>query len=362
MYDRIRSASISLLALTVIVAGCGGDDPVGGIPDDFNPVEIGGSVEALLQPAGGIAAPRVALQSAFSFLVDQGLTFDRVGDEPAGPFVPGLSVPGRGVIAAAVEIPAGLLGQTVVFDNSEQGQGWVVDSARTGAPANGVRIIWYSIDSAGNLIQPLTEQGYVDLTDEDDGTGSRIGIEMVATAGSGNTVLADFTERLDSTSTGTAAVTDFQAAGFFRGAGETVDFSVDYEVSTDTLSGDSDILIAVTLDGTEGVYTLQIDGTESGSDGAIDQAITADMVRAGITTVLNLDLSVSGTGAQSGTGNLVHDGSSVVDIAIDGTDFQYTEPGGDRLGGGASADVDYLVRALYLTGLDALLRLPLLFL
>lgn len=360
MSERVRSSAIALLALTVAVGACGGDDPVGGLPGDFAPVDIGGSVEALLQPAGGIAAPTVALQSAFAFLVDQGLTFDRSGDGPAAAYLPGSGLPGRHLIGAAVEIPAGLLGQTVVYDDTEQA--WVVDSNRTGAPADGVRIIWYSVDSAGNFILPLAEQGYVDLTDEDEASGSRIGIRMVATPGSQEAVRADFTERLDSTSTATAVVTDFLAEGFFSSSSETVDFHVDYLVSTDEVTGDSDIAIEVGLAGTEGVYTLRIDGTEAGADGAIDQAITADMVRDGVTTVLNLDLTVDGTGAQSGTGTLAHGGETVVAIAINGTDFQYSEPGGSALGGGASADVDYLVRALYLTGLDALLRLPLLFL
>lgn len=357
MYDRTRTWAISTLLATVALLGCSDDGPVGTLSDCFNPVELGGSVVALLQPVDGIASPTVALQSAFPFLVNQGLTFDVAGDA-----VPSLAatagVPVRRVIAGSVEIPAELLGQTLVYDANQRS--WVIDSERTGAPADGVRIIWYTTDAVENFILPLTEQGYIDLTDEDDGTGSRIGILMVATPG--DEVIADFTERLDSTTTATSVVTDFLATGFFVGSGETIDFEVDYAVSTDTLSGDSDLAIDVTLDGADGLYTLAIDGTETGSDGSISQNITAEITGVGTATVLNLDIAQNATGLQSGGGTLVCDGDVVVQITVEGNNFRYADPTGAALGGGASADVDYLVRALYLTGLDALLRLPLLFL
>lgn len=351
MYERSRTWAISMLLLTFVLAGCGDDSTGGGI--DFPAVDIGGSVESLLQPAGEVRSASTALRSAFDFLVDQGLSYDRAGTAA-------VAVPGTAAsldVAAAVEIPTALLGATVVYNAAESV--WEVDPERSGAPANGVRIIWYDADTAGNFIVPLVEKGYIDLTDEDDTTGSRIGIVMVSTA---NGVIADFTERLDSTTTATAVETDFSAAGFFSGGDETIDFQVDYSVSASTETSDSVFAVGVTLDGTEGVYTLAIDGTASGADSPFSQDITAEMTRDGTTTTLNLDITGDAAGDQSGTGNIVYGGDVVVEIAVQGSNFRYTEPGGEALASGAAADVDYLVSRLYVTGLDALTRLPLLFL
>ena len=353
MYERSRTWAISLLLLTFVLAGCG-DDPVGG-GIDIPAVEIGGSVDRLLRPAGEVRSASTALRSAFDFLVDQGLTFYRAGSTAASIAAPGTAA--TRVIAGAVEIPAALLGETVVY-NAAQAV-WMVDSERTGAPANGVRIIWYETDTAGNFIVPLNELGHVDLTDEDDGTGSRVGIVMVSTASG---VIADFTERIDSTTTATTVEADFSAAGSFSGNDETIDFQVDYSVSANTETSDSVFTIGVTLEGTEGVYTLAIDGTASGSDSPFSQDITAEMTQDGSITTLNLDITGDAAGDQSGTGNIVCGGEVAVEIAIEGSNFRYSEPGGGSLGSGAAADFDYLVGKLYVTGLDALTRLPLLFL
>ena len=353
MYRRSRILAISTLLVTFVLAGCGDDDPID--PLACNAVGIGGSVNALLRPADEVRSASAALRSAFDFLVDQGLMFDRAGSA-TGPTI-GPWTAATGVIAAAVEIPAEYLGETLVY-NAVQGI-WVVDSERTGAPANGVRIIWYEADNTGNFLLPLVERGHIDLTDEDDGTGSRIGIAMVSTD---DGLIADFTERLDSTTTATGVDTDFSAVGFFRGGGETIDFQVDYSVSTNTATSDSTFTIGVTLEGAEGVYTLAIDGTASGSGNPFTQDIAAEITLDGTTSALDLQIAGDASGDQSGTGNVVCEGDLVANITVEASNFRYTEPGGGDLSSGAAADIDYLVRALYLTGLDALTRLPLLFL
>ena len=351
MYRRSRILAISTLLVTFVLAGCGEDSTE---PLACDAVGIGGSVDALLRPVSDVRSASAALRSAFDFLVDQGLMFDWAGSATGSTIGPWTAA--TGVIAAAVEIPAEYLGETLVY-NAAQGT-WVVDAGRTGAPANGVRIIWYEADNTGTFILPLVERGHIDLTDEDDGTGSRIGIAMVSTE---NGVIADFTERLDSTTTATGVDTDFSAVGFFRGGGQTIDFQVDYSVSTNTATSDSTFTIGVTLDGAEGVYTLAIDGTASGAGNPFTQDIVAEITLGGSTSALNLQIS-GDANDQSGTGNVVCEGDVVAEITVEASNFRYSEPGGGALASGAAADIDYLVRALYLTGLDALTRLPLLFL
>lgn len=68
----------------------------------------------------------------------------------------------------AAIIPPAQRGTTWVFDASQQR--YVVDAARTGAPANGVRYILYAVNPLDHAPLPDVEIGYADLTDEGDET------------------------------------------------------------------------------------------------------------------------------------------------------------------------------------------------
>lgn len=64
--------------------------------------------------------------------------------------------------STAAVIPAPLLGKTMEYS---VGQGRYVVGERTGAPANGVRFVLYAVDPlTEDIVTPLVETGYVDLT------------------------------------------------------------------------------------------------------------------------------------------------------------------------------------------------------
>ncbi len=62
-------------------------------------------------------------------------------------------------------IPVGALGKTFRWNELANPPGYEIDPDATGAPANGVRFILYSVDPNLEPINPLTEIGYLDIID-----------------------------------------------------------------------------------------------------------------------------------------------------------------------------------------------------
>jgi len=118
---------------------------------------------------------------------------------------------GPGIMASV--IPAPLLGTTWVWDVTTHA--YIQNSSATPpAPANGVRIILYTIDPAtGHIIEsPLTPVGYVDLVDHSSGTSNSLQVTIFGgTPGTtGNPTYADYT--VTATVTGSPVVTGFNAS------------------------------------------------------------------------------------------------------------------------------------------------------
>ena len=355
MYATHRTPAIAALILAVAAAGC--DNATEPSNLGFDAARVESSTDALVTPIQGIVSPTTALQDAFSVLVDQGLTFA----SPEGDFG---TILARGSgdydVAGELVIPDSVAGKVYVFVPSENT--WQADTTRTGAPAGGVRIIWYTSDVLGNYVFPLEERGFVDVTDEDDGTGSRIGLRMVAGTPEGDVTLADFIESIVRDTTDTALVQNFEALGYYGGQSELIDFLLDYDVITEVATENSDFTIAITLEGAPGLYQLQIDATEAGGTGAVSQVISAQVEVDDIITDLDLTLNVAEDETQSGEGTLTHDGQTVALITVEANNFRYTDANGESFNSSGDAAVDSLVRTLYLSGLSVLLRLPLLFL
>ncbi|MFO7894232.1 MAG: hypothetical protein R6U63_10890 [Longimicrobiales bacterium] len=344
MYAPFRIAPIAAL-LALAAAGCdSGTEPTGAL-NDLNADAVASLAEGMLVPSRGIVAPVAALRDAFPVLTEQGVSFRRA-------------------VAADLVFPTELTGQTFVYD--VQAETWVADSARTAAPADGIRVVWYDTDPAGNLLLPLDEEGYVDLTDEDSGGAlSRIGIRIMGTAGDGDVSVADFSEGLDRSGAEQWSET-FTAAGFygggFAGGDRIVDFDVVSQATGDTVSGDQQFTIDVTLEDQDAVYSLAITGSEEGASDANQQTYLSTVVHPGGTTELDLDIVTDEAGNQSGSGTLSHDGIERVRITIAESDFSYSDIDGNALSPGEAGDVDGLVLALFTTGYRLLFKLPLLFL
>ena len=353
MYVSHRNAAI-VLTLILGVAAC--DSGTETEPIGIDPAEVTSTVTALVTPITESRSATLALQDAFIALTDQGVSFMRQASGAEQPAL--LRVLGAPAPAGDFVFPAELVGSTFVY--SLQSGDWVVDSTRTGAPAAGVRVIWYDTDAAGNLLQPLSEEGYIDLTDEDTGGElSRIGIRMVETVDTGDVTLSELTESIQGTEAPQWSER-FEAAGFYGGASRVVDFSAVSDAAGDSVSGDQDLSLSVALESNNETYALTINSSEDGATGDVQQNIVGTVTREGGVTELDLDLTQSG-GAQSGSGILSHDGTPLVEVTVEGSDFRYQGVDGE-LSSRDEAGVDSLVRTLFLAGLEVLLSLPLILL
>ena len=353
MYDYRRITAIGAV-LAAALAGCSGDS-TGTDSLPFDPEVVTTAVGDLTGPMQRLVSPVSAVRGAFPVLVDQGLSYApaMLALAPEGTL---LSAPTLRGVAADVQIPAELAGETFVYDVDQAA--WVADSTRT-APDSVVRIVWYATDDNGNRLLPLVEQGYVDLTDEDDGVGSRIGILMVATTDTEDVVLGDLTERQDTSTTGTTETARFEARGYYD-VDRRVDFQMDYDLVTETAAVDSQYGIDVGLTGDAASVDWGVSGAVD-STGALDQTVDVT-VTAGSATRLLLDVTIDASGSQSGSGTLSHAGQDVVRIDVNGFDYSYTRVGGGSLSVAQQADLDTLIVTLYFAGLNALSSLPLILL
>ncbi|MDX1674606.1 MAG: hypothetical protein R3314_07430 [Longimicrobiales bacterium] len=349
MYEHRRVTAIAVVLTTVLV-GCNGDTAGPALPPEIG--DAPNVVDDLITPMEQLVAPVAAVREAFPALVDQGLSYDPATLAFAAPL--GMMEPTLRQVASDVQIPATLAGETFVYDVDQSA--WVTDPART-APDSVVRIIWYATDIGGSKVFPLVEQGHVDLTDEDDGVGSRIGMRMVATTDSGDIVLADLTERQDTSTAGTTQTARFEGQGYYD-IDRRVDFQMDYELATETAAVDSQYTIDVSLTGQSSSLDWHVSGSVD-STGTLDQLVDVTVSDAGTPTRLVLNVTIDASGSQSGNGTLSHAGQDVARIDVAGFDYSYTPSGGGSFSLGQQADLDSLIVTLYFAGLDALSRLPL---
>lgn len=113
---------------------------------------------------------------------------------------------------SAFFLPSGALGKTFTWDSTTAAY---TASARTGAPANGIRFILYAVDTvAGVPTYPLTELGYADVIQAVSGGAASVEVMVVA----GGTTYLDYTAALSGTVTQpTYTVSGFVTDGTDRG-------------------------------------------------------------------------------------------------------------------------------------------------
>jgi hypothetical protein len=349
MYVRFPPVAIGVLAVLLATACDDGTGPTGSL-GDFEPAEAVNVVDGLYAPILGSTSPTSALRDAWQMLTDRGVSFERHAP------VPRLLRPS---VTGDLVFPTDVLGQTFVYEIATGT--WSADSTRTDAPADGVRVIWYQTDAAGNLLQPLAEGGYVDLTDEDAGNVlSRVGIHMVADTDTGEVVLSTLTESLDTTGGQFGEV--FQATGFYGGASREVGFDMVSDASSDTVSGAEDLALSIGMSAEGESYALTVTGSVASDTSAVEQNYLGTVSYDGGTTELDLDFTQDPAGTQTGSGTLSHEGTIVARITVEGSDFLYADADGNELSTSDQVAVDNLVRTLFLSGLQAFFTLPLLFL
>jgi hypothetical protein len=207
----------------LLVVGCGGDETGSPNTARFDPARIQAGVRTVERVA---AAPAI---TSFQ-LVGRHLN-DLAGASPVAGI--GLSSRDRlvesiGRILSAVAPPngaqlvpiirSGLLGKTFVYHADTKK--YEVDRARTGAPANGVRFILYQVGEDGVPVEPLTETGYSDLTDEKASAADAVGLRLRVVAGA--VTYLDY--RFDIA--GSIGSATFRVAGFLSDGTDRVNFDL----------------------------------------------------------------------------------------------------------------------------------------
>ncbi len=164
------------------------------------------------------------------------------------------------------------LGKTLVY--SATGDTWVVDPARTGAPANGVRFITYESDANGKPI-PTRETGYADLRDEGATTGEAIVLHLVVVS-RGTTALDYRTRVLVQGQDGAIDVDGFMSDGTTR-----LDFSVGLTAratgATQLLDADFDLQVSA--------RNFRVQGTARGIDETTGDGTISMTARHGTSSV-----------------------------------------------------------------------------
>jgi hypothetical protein len=224
-------------------------------------------------------------------------------------------------------LPDSLMGSTFVW-NTTTGH-YEVDGARTGAPSNGLRFIYYAIDPITKKpAEPLNELGYIDLTDQSTQTsGLVLGVKVVNTSGSSDVTLVDYTVEGSVVLAGDTQLSA-RAQGYLSDGTDRLDFTLTEQVvipaGSSTVTGTAHYQLAsggvtVVLD-TDGSFDLD---TGQMTSATLDLSISQDTD----TALVHLSLAADGTL----DGHVDYQGTTV--ILIGGTVDQptFSKPDGSAL-------------------------------
>jgi hypothetical protein len=217
-------------------------------------------------------------------------------------------------------------GMTLVYDAAKDT--YVVNAARTGAPANGVRFVTYDVDAAGKPI-PAQETGYADLLDEGATTGETIVLRLLVVH-KGATHL-DYRTRLTlAGETGTISVDGFMSDGAAK---------LDFDVTVSSRKSGMATLLDADFDLQVKSREFSIMGTARGINEGTGDGTVGLTVRHGASSV-----AVSMTGS-NGTiaGTFEVNGRLLATAAGNAKSPTLTGPNGGQLTGGELLMVMHIV-------------------
>lgn len=323
---RIRP--LSLLLAPALALGIGACDN-GTAPDipfhGMDPVSIIGAVNGLSAPLQGPseAITNLEVAGARGALAEAGVHLD----------------------SSVVEFPTTVAGSTFVFDQVEEA--WVIDESSTDAPADGVRVMWYPLDSTGRIID-ATPRGYMDIQPVDGAADDRIAVRVVESDDSGVPLL-DFT-RVHSWTENGDQIEYSEAEGSYSHDERVVDFSIEMNETT-TAAGDVDFSYRSVMEDAETRYELVSEGVEDAATQDYDDAITATIERDGATTVVEVRFQGSGNTPAAVDGSVRHDGTTVALIGLRGGAYVFTGPDGEEVPATQANNLNTLFGTVTLNGL-----------
>jgi len=309
--------------MATYVAGCSSSTSPS---TDFDPQATATDVQAVVAAfqanQDAFASMSVASQALGASLAGQMLPKDPGQIMPSAAQVQALA---KDLTTQAI-FPSNYLGTTFVYDPA---QAVYVQSDQTGAPSNGVRVIYYAIDPMTNMpATPLNALGYIDLTDETTAQSTRLGITIVKT-GSSDVTLADYYVDVSYTSTQTDMSATLASVGYVSNGTDELDFDLTETLGLSQTSGVSiNLDYQASLAGQDISVHFQADGTidlQTDSPGTMNATFT---IQNGSDQAV---LTVSFTGDNTISGTLAYNGSTVVNISGTGDSPTFTKPDGSAV-------------------------------
>ena len=338
MRYRVYSPSVMLATAVVAfgLAGCSGDDGPAGPVTPFDPdatAQAAAELESRLDVDSDVM---MSLQLVSPALEAEGGALVQLLPggivRPARPFNAQMMVDPS--FAMEPIFPSNFLGTTFEWDDV---LGRYAMTERTGAPANGVRFILYAVDPfSGEPVMPLSETGWLDLTDE----GSASATQLRVFANTGGVDRLDYTVSASYALLGDNVEATATGAGFISDGTRTLDFNLVQTVAFNTVAETMrvDMLYDLRMDD-ENVRVVVDVGSDidlSLSDVSLDVMLT--VTDGGNVTVL--DVAVDQT--ENLTGTVVHNGQTVALMDGSTSSPMFTDANGDPL---STAEVAALTEA-----------------
>lgn len=311
-------AFLAVIALSTAACDDSGTDPV----VDFDARGAALAMESMISAVdttelanayGSLEWASYLFSGSMASVLQTPVLMDVRGVEPAEP--------------AADVIPSEYLGTTFVWD---EGQMTYVAGEATGAPADGVRVIYYAIDpTTGQPATPLNALGYVDLRDLSTAEANILAVKVVRTSGTEDVTLADYTLELSFTVTQSSFEYDVASAGFLSNGTDQLNFDLAQSATATETLVTIDQAYSLDLEGTGNalsfVATVTGDPSSQSEDPATVEAVAT--ITDGDQTVV-LDVSYA-DGVLDGS--IVHNGVAVVLMSGSLDDPVFTDADGNPL-------------------------------
>lgn len=320
-FERWIRFSAMLAVVTLSAAACDelGTDPV----NDFDARDAAQAMESMVA-----AVDTAELANAYGSLERASYLFSGTTammlENPVQMDVRGLEAERE---LAAEVIPPEHLG--VTFEWSEAEMAYVAGDA-TGAPSDGVRVIYYAIDpTTGQPASPLNALGYVDLRDLSTADANILGLTVVRTSGDADVTLADYTMELSFTLTQSAFEFDVASAGFLSNGTDQLNFDLSQSLTATETLATIEQAYALDLEGTDQAMsftgTVTVDQTSQSEDPGTIEAVAT--ITDGQQTVV-LDVSYANNALD---GTVAHNGITVVLMGGSLDNPTFTDPDGNPL-------------------------------
>lgn len=253
---------VLLSLVSLLACGDGGTAP----PVDFDAEGALSRVDDVVEPLEGSENLMVALESATAGLTEASAEpvawalRIRPGLDPRA--AAGHLRHARRAWETALTFPPELVGTTLVWDAANDR--YVADESRTGAPAGGVRIIYYAMNPITRQpVEPVVELGFIDLVDEDDATREAVGVRVIDTTGTADVTLVDYSVALSGQGSAAEGEIVLTAAGALSTGPDGVEFDLTQTFTWDEAADLEELSLAYVYEAGGAGVTLEVQASSA---------------------------------------------------------------------------------------------------